>query len=120
MKKLFKDILSMEDVKGIMLLSFEGELIFKDFLSLAPFVEDPANIDWKDLFIDSLDGVREADMVYEKCRLYARKTSSGYLLILMGIYAPVAMVRLNCDILLPLLKKVTPSRGLGRIFKRKK
>ncbi|MDY7035002.1 MAG: hypothetical protein SV375_02395 [Thermodesulfobacteriota bacterium] len=118
MKKLFKDILNVEDVKGVMLVSFEGDLIFKDFLS--SFVEDPANIDWKGLFIDSMNGIREVDMIYEKFRLYARKTSSGYLLVLMGIYAPIAMVRLNCDILLPSLKKMTPSRGLGRVFRRKK
>ena len=44
MKKLFNDILNMEDVNGIMLFSFEGELIYKLFLS--PLPEEPENKGW--------------------------------------------------------------------------
>lgn len=103
MKKLFKDILDIGDVKGIMLFSFGGKLVYKEFL--APLTEEPESKEWWPLFITSLEGIREADLVYEKGRLYLRKTDIGYLLILMGIFAPIAMVRLNCDILLPSLKQ---------------
>lgn len=118
MKELFRDILSIDDVIGVMLFSFKGELIFKEFLS--PLSEEPETREWWPLFIDSLQGVREADIVYENSRLYIRKTDLGYLLILMGLFAPVAMMRLNCDILLPTLEKVGVPKGLVRFFKKKK
>jgi hypothetical protein len=38
----------------------------------------------------------------------------------MGLFAPVAMARLNCDILLPSLKPDMASKGIGRLFKHKK
>jgi len=118
LKELFKDILSIEDVKGVMVFSFKGQLIFKEFLT--PISQDPESREWWPLLIDSLRGIREADIVYEKNRLYIRKTEIGYLLILMGLFAPVAMMRLNCDILLPSLKQAGASKGLSHFFKKKR
>jgi hypothetical protein len=118
MKELFRDILSIDDVKGVMLFSFKGELVFKEFL--LPLSEEPETREWWPLFIDSLQGVREADIVYENSRLYIRKTDLGYLLILMGLFAPVAMMRLNCDILLPSLEKMGATKGLVHFFKKKR
>ncbi len=117
-KELFRDILGIDDVKGVMIFSFKGELIFKEFLT--PIPEEPETREWWPLFIDSLRGVREADIIYEKGRLYVRKTEIGYLLILMGVFAPVAMIRLNCDILLPSLEKTGISKRLAHFFKKKK
>ena len=118
MKELFNDILKIEDVEGVMLFSFEGELIFKEFLS--PLVDESENMDSLGLFINSLKGIRDADLVFEKARLYVRKTSSGYVMILMGVFAPIAMVRLNCDILLPSLKQAATTKGWRNFFKKKK
>ncbi|MBW1704929.1 MAG: hypothetical protein JRJ86_07140 [Deltaproteobacteria bacterium] len=118
LKELFNDILSIEDVEGVMLFSFEGELVFKEVLS--PLVDESDNMESLGLFIASLKGIREADLVFEKARLYVRKTSSGYVMILMGVFAPIAMVRLNCDILLPSLKKVATTKGWRNLFKKKK
>ncbi len=117
MKKLFKDILSMEDIDGIMLFSFKGELFNKVFLS--PLSEEPENIGWWELFIRTLNGVREADLIFEKSKFYIRKTEIGYLIILMGISVPTAMVRLNCDMLLPALKRMKTSKKGKSIFKKK-
>ena len=118
MKELFSDILKTEDVEGVMLFSFEGELIFKEFLS--PLVDESENMEPVGLFIDSLKGIREADLVFEKARIYVRRTSLGYVMILMGVFAPIAMVRLNCDILLPSLKKEATTKGWRHLFKKKK
>ncbi len=117
MKKLFNDILNMEDVDGIMLFSFKGELIYKLFLS--PLPEEPENKGWWGLFIRSLNGVREADLIFEKSKFYIRKTEIGYLIILMGIFVPTAMVRLNCDMMLPALKRIKISKKGKSIFKKK-
>jgi hypothetical protein len=40
-------------------------------------------------------------------------------MILMGVFAPIAMVRLNCDILLPSLKKTATTKGWRNLFKKK-
>lgn len=115
MREIFKDILSMEGVKGVLLLSFNGDIIFKGFS--APLTQEPENKDWSH-FIDSLNGIRETDLIFEKSRLYVRKTKVGYLLILMGSFVSAAMVRLNCDIALPALKPFKGSKGLKRLFKK--
>lgn len=115
MKELFNDILSVEGIKGIVLFSTQGEVIFKTFLSSVP--EDPETRDWA-LFFDSIYKVREGDLIFEDGRMYIRKTELGFLVILMSSLAPVALVRLNCDVLLPSLKPAKVSKGLGRFFKR--
>jgi len=117
LKELFNDILTIEDVEGVMLFSFEGELVFKEFSS--PLLEESENMGLWSVFIDSLKGIREVDLLFEKARLYVRKTSSGYVVILMGVFAPIAMVRLNCDILLPSLKMTTTTKGWRNLFKKK-
>jgi hypothetical protein len=117
MKELFQDILDMEDVFGLMLFSFEGKLLFKAFP--LPPAEDPETRDWWPLFTASLDGVKEADLLFDHRRLYIRETDMGYLMVLMGNLTPTAMLRLNCDMLLPKLKEKRPARGLMRIFKKR-
>ena len=118
MKELFKDVLSVEGVTGGMLFSSKGELLFKEFTS--PIPHDPEKTDLWALFINFLDKVREADLVFEKMRLYIRKTGMGFLMIIMESSAPIAMVRLNCDLLLPALKEEGDVKNLGRLAKKKK
>lgn len=115
MRELFQDIVKMEGVKGVLLLSERGEVIFKEFS--VPLTNAPEKKEWG-YFVDSLNGVRETDLVYEKGRVYVRKTELGYLLILMDFFVSAAMVRLNCDILLPSLKPVKGSKGFKRLFKK--
>ena len=108
----------MDDVEGLMLLSFDGETIFRWFSSPSSGTFEKGEL-W-DHFIASLSGIREAELVFERKRLYIRKTEMGYLVILIGGFAPTAMVRLNCDILLPSLKQMKRPKGLKRLFKRRK
>jgi len=112
---MFPDILGMEGVKGLMMFSFTGDLIFKEFNQA--IAEEPENRDWS-LFIEALAGMRETDLIFEKGRLYIRKTEIGYLVVLMGPFVPIAMMRLNCDILLPSLKPAKTAKGLRRFFKK--
>jgi len=115
MRELFSDILSLEGVKGLLLFSFTGDLIFKDFKH--DVREDLENSDWRG-FIESLAGMRETDLIFEKGRLYIRKTDIGYLVVLIGPFIPIAMLRLQCDILLPSLKPAKTSKGIRRFFKK--
>lgn len=116
MRHLFNDILSIDGVKGILLLSFSGDLIFKEYIS--PADEEPEQRDWR-FFIESLEDMRETDLVFEKGRIYIRRTEIGYLVILMALFVPIAMIRLNCDILLPLLRQQKSGRKFGRFFKKR-
>ena len=116
MRELFKDILRTDGVSGVMLFSFKGDLIFKEFKSSVN--EGPEGRDWS-FFIESLEGMRETDLVFEKGRIYIRKTGIGYVVILMALFVPIAMIRLNCDILLPLLKPPKSGKKFGRFFRKK-
>ena len=115
MRELFNDILNIDGVKGLMLLSFAGEIIFKELNHAVH--ENVENRDWR-LFIESLADVRETDLIFEKGRLYIRRTDIGYLVVLMGSFVPIAMMRLQCDILLPSLKPVKATKGIRRFFKK--
>ncbi len=115
MVKLFKDILNIEGVKGAMLFSLSGELVFKEFTTET--LQDPEKMNWN-RFIELLDGVRETDLIFEKGRLYIRKTDVGYLVIFMSLFVPMAILRLNCDILLPALTPTKSTKRWSRFFKR--
>lgn len=115
MQELFNDILRMEGVKGLMLFSFAGDLVFKTFTPAGS--EEVADRDWS-LFIESLAGMREADLIFEKGRLYIRRNAMGYLVVLIGPFVPIAMIRLQCDIVLPSLKPAKKTKGIRRFFKK--
>ena len=117
MNELFNVILRTRGVKGILLFSFSGELIYKKLVS--PIKEEPEHRDWS-FFIESLEGMRETDLVFEKGRIYIRKTDLGYLIILMALFVPIAMIRLNCDIVLPSLARPKPGKKFRRFFKKSK
>ena len=116
MRELFNDILKIDGVSGIMLFSFKGDLLFKEFGS--SMKEKPEVRDWR-FFIESLEGMRETDLVFEKGRIYIRKTGIGYIVILMALFVPIAMIRLNCDIILPSLMPAKSGKKFGRLFKKR-
>ena len=113
MKKLFKELLGMEEVRGLMLLSLEGEFIFHKFQN--PIVEKPENMESWGLFIHSLKGAKEVDILFQDARIYVRKTMVGYLFVMVDVSTPMAMLRLNCDLALPGLKRIGKGK-LSRTF----
>ena len=115
MKELFKDILDLDGVKGIILLSSEGDISFKSFSEAIP--NDLVSKSWT-MLIKNLSGIRETDLVFEEGRLYIRKSDLGYLLIWTSLFTPMAMLRLNCDIVLPSLKPVKSAKSFTRFFKK--
>ena len=115
MKQHFNDLLSTQGVLGLMLLSPEGGVLFK---------EDPSNLllskpvdEIAMQLVGSLtDAVQEVDMVFSERRLYLRWTPAGPLLLLLSTTAPIAMVRLHCDTLIPNLDPPRRTSGLKRFF----
>ena len=117
MRELFGDILNLEGVKGLLLFSFTGEEIFKE---IKPALEGGIeNHDWIP-FIESLAGMRETDLIFDKGRLYIRRTDVGYLVVLIGPFVPIAMMRLQCDILLPALQPTKAAKGIRRFLRNSK
>lgn len=92
--------------------SSEGEILFTEpALEVEKFLPP---------FIRGLGNVREADLIFEKNRVYVRKTDTGYLLILLGLFASGAMLRLHVDMVLPSLKDRGKGKGLRSLFRRNK
>ena len=116
MKEMFQDIIKMDGVNGVLLLSFEGSVLFENYAEAG--THPPRGRDWLGL-ISAFDGAREADVIFEDARIYVRRSEIGYLMVLISSTMPVAMLRLNCDILLPALKPSQGSKGLKRFFKKK-
>jgi hypothetical protein len=106
----------MDGVYGLVYFASDGRVLYESidphWLSLAREERD-----WTKL-TPVLQKMREADFVYEQGRFYMRATDQGYLLVIMGPVVSIAMVKLNCDIILPQLN-AAPSAGKRRgLFKR--
>ena len=116
MKDVFKDIVKMDGVDAVLLISKDGTAIFESASSDGP--HPPRKRDWLGL-VSALNGVREADVIYRNARIYIRRSEIGYLLIMMSPAVSMAMLRLNCDIILPSLKPVPEQKGIKKFFKKK-
>ena len=87
MREVFKDLLAVDGVRGAMFFSPSGERVFEEF-NIGGGEPVPAG-DWYALAA-SLGRVREAELVFEKGRLYVRRTAEGVLVVVMGLIAPCA------------------------------
>ena len=112
MKEILSDILAMEEVQGVVACSSEGEILFME-----PHLEIESLLP---LFIRALEGIREADLIFEKSRIYVRRTDTGYLVVLLSLFASGAMLRLHVDMALPCLKERGKGKGLRSFFRRNK
>ncbi len=119
MKDLFKDVLGIEGVRGVLYLTEDGTVAFSQ--AAGGHQADAARIPetgWTALAA-ALSGITETEMVFDSGRLYIRKSSNGYLVVILEDHAPVSMVRLNCEVLMSSLDKQKSSKGIGQLFRRK-
>ena len=115
MEANFKDIIAIKGVQSIILLDSDGKVVFESMSALRTETKQRYT-NWKK-FIDTLGNIREADFVFDNGRVYLRQSENGYLIVSMQSFASIAMVKLNCDILLPQLKN-DKSKGLKALFRR--
>ena len=116
-KAFFDDIRGIDGVEGILLLDPEGRTLYGEFQTKA--VEKAGEASGKSLTAAMAD-LKEAELVYENNRIYIKRVDDRWLLVFMTASAPVAMVRINCNIIVPnLAETLNRPRGLGRFFKRK-
>jgi hypothetical protein len=118
-EQITRDVLSQEDVKGVMLFSTAGELIFNQFTP--PLENDLAKKSWAP-FIAVLSDVQEAELVFDHLKLYVRKAEIGFLIVVMALSASISRMRLHCDVLIPSLthqQATEKPKGLSKFFKKK-
>lgn len=114
MKENLKDILEIEQVLGIIYFSFEGNVLFQYYKQTA----SKGITGWDlSLFAAALDKIQEAELVFENIMLYIIRGRNGFLLAVLKRFAPVALVRLNCNILLAAFDKESQKpKGLSRFL----
>jgi len=115
MKNLFHDILDMDGVHGILLLSESGKVLFESF-DIGQFSPQRSTMSLKTI-LDSLGDFREMSLILENGRCYLRQTENGYLIISMAGMVSTALIKLSCDIILPQLKK-SKTGGFRSFFRR--
>lgn len=121
MKELFQEVLKMNEVRGLIFLSPQGDIRFSSFVQNNQ--TDPERIDWIPQLLEQLASVREAEFLYDWARLYIRHSSSGVVLIWAKLNANMAMIRLNCDVSLTNWEqsgqREPQERKRGGLFRRK-
>jgi hypothetical protein len=120
MKDIFKDVMGIEGVHGLMVISNEGSLLLSKFSSdFREEEEKLSQVNWEPFTIE-MSTVKDAELIYDSARFYIKKSETGFLIVIIGDNAPISMVRLNCEILLPMLTKIQPaSKRIGRILRKK-
>lgn len=117
MKDLFKDIFNIDNVQGVMFLPIKGKLVFSEFVSQQP--KKIGDINWPP-FIQTLNGIHEAELIFENNRFYLRRAGLGYILVVMGEAGLTEMVRLNCDVLISSFKQTKKKHKGSEFFFKKK
>lgn len=125
MESLFEEMFSIDGIMGVLVLSEDGNAEFSKFIpplserigheEFGSFIKKSITLE---VLQKAFDSSKESLLVYEKLRLYIRKIQAGYLVVAMSMFVPVAMVRLNCQIIIPELEKLKKGKGLGRFFKK--
>lgn len=116
MKEIFNDILGIKGVTGVIFIDTNNEIKIESYTA-AP---EP-NLDPLDLkaFMNTIGAHSETELHFDNLRLYIRKMTIGHILVITGYNAQMAMVRLNCDVLEPVIKsKFEKPTGIGRFFKK--
>ncbi len=120
MKDIFKDVMGIEGVHGLMVVSTEGSVMLSKFSpDFREEEEKLSQINWEPFTIE-MSSIKDAELIYDSARFYIKKSETGFLIVIIGDNAPISLVRLNCEILLPLLTKIQPaSKRIGKILRKK-
>lgn len=117
MKALLRELTAIDGVRGAVVLDPSGNTV-------AQSLSDPALVPLTPAegasIVRTFGDIGEAELVYEHFRVYMRKAGSGLLQVFMDESAQMAMVRINCNILIPAIEeKMNRPKGLARFFRKK-
>lgn len=120
MKDIFKDVMGIAGVRGLMVVTNEGSVMLSRFSpDFRSEEEKLSQIDWEP-FILEMGSIKDAELVYDSARFYIKKSDTGFLIVIIGDNAPISMVRLNCEVLLPQLSKIQPAgKRFGKLLRKK-
>jgi len=114
MRDQLERILNEDDIKGVVLLSTDGNVVFHEFL-------DGVRHNLREVALLAttpvLGKAKEVEVLYENDRIYMRMFPAGLVVVWMGAFARVAMIRLSCEVLVPSLGQALSSKGWRRLFK---
>ncbi|MGM0417520.1 MAG: hypothetical protein ACQEQS_02245 [Thermodesulfobacteriota bacterium] len=121
MKEIFNEINTIDSVKASFFFADDGTLIVYeagDYSDLTrEMVEEfSSSLNWKAISKKFSD-INETELLFSKYRVYMRKADNGFVVVLMGLMAPIEVVRLNIDLLMPDLDSLKKAKKIGRFFK---
>ena len=61
---------------------------------------------------------KELEFIYKNDKIYIRKSDKGMILIWMGAFAPISMVRIHCNLIIQSLKKDYKSAKFKKFFQK--
>ncbi len=117
MQSMFMDLLTLQGMQGVFLLSSEGEVLYSHVTSKE--ARALQGYDWAEL-AGSLKAVEDMDVIFDDRRMYLKRQDTYLLVLIMGLDAPVALSRMNSDVALAKVRKqAAPAKkkGLSRFFK---
>jgi hypothetical protein len=106
---------AVEGVKAVLFFSAAGERVFAHPASGGTEQSAPGH--WAGL-LECVRPLPEAELVYDKAVLYTRTSAAGTLIVVTGLIAPSAIIRLNCDIVLQEVN--APQSGTGFLSRLKR
>ncbi|MDY0359991.1 MAG: hypothetical protein RBR08_00905 [Desulforegulaceae bacterium] len=121
MKDIFADLNSIENVHTSLFFSADGDLLAyeptdKSRLTREMIEEYSSSLEWKAIQ-KRFKEINEAELIFSKYRVYMRKAEHGFIVILMSLMAPIEIVRLNIDLIMPEINSLKKAKGFGRFFK---
>ena len=114
MQRILKVIHELDHVLGCLLITDDGRPAHVYYSSALNIPSD--GYDWRP-FVNELQNIQEAEVLFSDMRLYARKTNIGYLLIVMEIYAVQSFIKLQCDVIISKIENLK-TKGFKRFFRK--
>ena len=105
----FQALSAVEGVKAVLFFSSTGERIFEHPATAGETASPTGH--WSGL-LECVRPLREAELVCAKAVLYARSSPIGTLVVVTGLVAPSALIRLNCDIVFQELNSPQSAKGI--------
>jgi len=101
MKEYFQEILSISEVQWTIFLTPDGKPVF-----IEPSSKELADASMWQRLLAEITPINEVDLIYGKKRVYIRNAGSGYIVVIMDRFSNSAMIKLQCDVIIPSLKKM--------------
>jgi predicted regulator of Ras-like GTPase activity (Roadblock/LC7/MglB family) len=102
MQEILQDITKIKGAEGVFFVQLDGKPVFQ---WTAPDAADSiAEAPWKTL-LRTFPKMREIELLFTKRRVYMLRADKGFIIVVMDLLAPAAVMRLDCKIALSRLHR---------------